>query len=541
MRKRRRPRPQPDRALKLVPVTLDCPECQHRTRARYTNFRTITTLDGVLHLTLSIRRCPNPDCPHFLRPYRPEAEPHFALPYHEFGLDVMALVGRLRHAEHRSIPEIHRELTGRGLVVAQRTVTNLLDRYDELRALATADPKRLGPLLRHQRRVILAIDGMQPDVGHEVLWVLRDCLSGEILLARSLLSSTAQDLAGLIDQVREALPVPITGVVSDGQDSIRKAVARALPGVPHQLCHFHYLREAAKPIYEADRHAKKELKKRVRGIRPIERQAEKAPETAEEDEEAEIVRGYCAAVRAALTDDGRPPLAASGLKLHQRLSDIASSLDRVAALAGELPGGLKRLRQLLRRGLEETAALWPAVREAYRWVHRAARILKNEGQLPGKAVRRRLVQLLVRMRRAAATTEEPSVRAGLKQFLKVTKSYWPGLFPCYESADLPRTNNDLEQTFGSHRYHERRASGRRGASPGLVVMGSARVISGLATRLRPDEGLELRPGYVEDWQALRAELEQRRESRRRQRRFRHDPASYLAELEQRSLQLSLPA
>jgi hypothetical protein len=540
MRKRRRPRPQPDRALSLVPVTLDCPECQHRTQARYTNYRTITTLDGVLRLTLSIRRCHNLDCPRFLRPYRPEAEPHFALPYHEFGLDVMALVGRLRHAEHRSIPEIHRELTGRGLVVAQRTVTNLLDRYDELRALATADPERLEPLLRHQRRVILAIDGLQPDVGHEVLWVLRDCLSGEILLARSLLSSTAGDLAALITQARKALPVPITGAISDGQDSIRKAVARALPGVAHQLCHFHYLREAAKPIYEADRHAKKELKKQVRGIRPIERQAEKALETAEDDEEAEIVRGYCAAVRAALTDDGRPPLAASGLKLHQRLGAIASSLDRAAALAGEWPGGLKRLRQLLRRGLEETAALWPAVREAYQWINRAARILTNEDRSPAKKVRRRLVQLLVRMRRAAATTEEPSVAAGLKHFLKVTKSYWSGLFRCYDCADLPRTNNDLEQTFGSHRYHERRASGRRQASPGLVVMGSARVISGLATRLRPDEGLELRPGYVDDWQALRAELEQRRESRRRQRRFRHDPASYLTELEQRCLQLTLP-
>ncbi len=239
MRKRRRPRLQPDRTLNLVPVILDCPECQHRTPARYTNYRTITTLDGVLHLTLSLRRCHNPDCPRFLRSYRPEAEPHFALPYHEFGLDVMATVGRLRYAEHRSIPEIHRELTGRGLVVAQRTVTNLLDRSDELRALATADPKRLEPLLRHQHRVILAIDGLQPDVGHEVLWGLRDCLSGEILLARSLLSSTAHDLAGLITQVREALPVPITGVISDGQDSIRKAVARALPGVAHQLCHFH--------------------------------------------------------------------------------------------------------------------------------------------------------------------------------------------------------------------------------------------------------------------------------------------------------------
>jgi hypothetical protein len=130
---------------------------------------------------------------------------------------------------------------------------------------------------------------------------------------------------------------------------------------------------------------------------------------------------------------------------------------------------------------------------------------------------------------------------GLRHFLKVTKSSWAGLFGCYASSDLPRANNDLEHAFGSHRYHERRASGRRRASPGLVVVGSARVISSLATRLRPDEGLVLRPGYVPRWQALRAELEARRESRRKQRRFRHDPASYLRELEQRCLQLLLPA
>jgi hypothetical protein len=535
---RRRPRPRPDRAQSLTPVTVDCPECQHRTHADYSNFRTITTLDSVVRLTLTIRRCPNPDCSLFLRPYRPEAESHFALPHHEFGLDVIALVGRLRYAEHRSIPEIHRALTHRGVAVAIRTVTNLLDRYDELRALASADPKRLGPLLRNQRRVILAIDGLQPDVGHEVLWVLRDCLSGEILLARSLLSSTAPDLAGLITEVHKALPVPITGVISDGQESIRKAVARALAGVPHQLCHFHYLREAAKPISEADRHAKKELKKRVRGIRPIERQAE---QTGEDDEEAEIVRSYCAAVRAALTDDGLPPLAGAGLKLHDRLSRIAASLDRVAALASGLPGGLKRLQHLLRRGLEETAELWPAVREAFKWVKRVARLLKNTEKSPAKNVRRRLVQLLGRMRAAAATAVEPSVGAGLRHFLKVSKSYWPGLFRCYDSVDLPRTNNDLEHTLGSHRYHERRASGRRRASPGLVVMGSARLISSLATRVRPEEGLLLPAGYVKTWQELRAGLEKRRESRRKQRRFRHDPSGYLTELEQRCLQLGLPA
>jgi hypothetical protein len=174
-----------------------------------------------------------------------------------------------------------------------RTVTNLLDRYDELLALSLADDRRLQRITAAEGRVILAIDGLQPDVGHEILWVLRDCLSGEVLLAKSLLSSTQDDLAALIARVKSALKVPIVGVVSDGQDSIRKAVQKALPGVPHQLCHFHYLREAAKPIFEADRHAKKELKKRVRGVRPIERKVE-----GRDDPEAKAIQGYCAACAA---------------------------------------------------------------------------------------------------------------------------------------------------------------------------------------------------------------------------------------------------
>jgi transposase-like protein len=100
------------------------------------------------------------------------------------------------------------------------------------------------------------------------LWVIRDCLSGLVLLARALLSSASDELAGLLREVAAdlaALGVPIDGVVSDGQHSIRLAIARVWPDVPHQLCHFHYLREAALPIFEA--HAKKELKKTVRGDR----------------------------------------------------------------------------------------------------------------------------------------------------------------------------------------------------------------------------------------------------------------------------------
>jgi hypothetical protein len=529
-------RPCPTHAQTLIPILTHCPQCGQRLWTDYTNGRSITTLDNVTRLTLHIRRCPNRDCRRFHRPYRPEAEPHFALPHHEFGLDVIAVVGRLRYAEHRSVPEIHQELRRRGVVAAERTVTNLLERYDELRALATADPGRLRRLVQEQQRVVLAIDGLQPDVGHEVLWVLRDCLSGEVLLAKSLLSATTADLTALVAEVRDTLPVPITGVVSDGQCTIRQAVAEALPGVPHQLCHFHYLREAARPIYEADRHAKKELKKRVRGVRPIER----AAEGPDDDPAAEIVRNYCAAVRSALTDDGRPPLAAPGLKLHERLEAVAASLDRVAARAGPWGGGLQKLRRLLRRGLAETADLWPPVRVAYRWVQRMARLLENQAQRPAAALRRRLSQILGALRQAATKAKEAPLQQQLTHFVKVTKSYRPGLFACYTTADVPRTNNDLEHLFGSHRYHERRASGRKVASPGLVVLGSVRVIAGLATRLRPDEGLPLPAGYVGAWQQTRAALVKRREARRQQRRFRRAPETYLHELEARAIQLSLP-
>lgn len=165
-----------------------------------------------------------------------------------------------------------------------------------------------------------------------MLWVARDCVSGQVLLARSLLGASETELVPLLEEVQGALPVPIRGVVSDGQRSIHNAVRTALPGVPHQLCQFHYLRAAAKPVFEADRHAKQELKQHVRGVRPVERALE-----GWEDEEADAVSGYCLAVRSSLTADGRPPLCASGLKLHERLGLIQASIERV-----EQKGGFRR-------------------------------------------------------------------------------------------------------------------------------------------------------------------------------------------------------
>jgi hypothetical protein len=164
-------------------------------------------------------------------------------------------------------------------------------------------------------------------VGHEVLWIVRDCLSEEILLARPLLSSTQGDITVLLQEVKrllDPLKVPVKGIISDGEETIRSAVAFVFPDVPHQLCQFHYLKDAIKPFYEADRHAKTELKKPLRGVRPIERALEEHPTS-----ENEAIRDYCLAVRASLTDDRRSPLEASGLCLQDRITQISTSIARV--------------------------------------------------------------------------------------------------------------------------------------------------------------------------------------------------------------------
>src|SRR5438105_9423784 len=327
MMARRTPRLEATHAMTLTPLKEYCEQCGQLLWVGYHGHRTVTKLDGLWKMTIVVRRCMQPECPRYHRAYRPEEEGRWALPHGEFGLEVIALIGRWRFREHRSVPEMHRMLLAGGVSITERSVTNLMQRYEELVALRVANHERIKERLQKQGRVILAIDGLQPDVGHEVLWVVRDCLSEEILLARPLLSSSQGDLTTLLTEVKDQLAqleVPVTGVISDGQETIGSAVAFVFPEVPHQLCQFHYLKDAIDPLYEADRHAKTQLKKKLRGVRPIERATE---EQCTPDNEA--VRGYCLAVRAALTDDGRSPLQASGLKLYDRVSQVSDSIARV--------------------------------------------------------------------------------------------------------------------------------------------------------------------------------------------------------------------
>ena len=190
------------------------------------------------------------------------------------------------------------------------------------------------------------------------------------------------------------------------------------------------------------------------------------------------------------------------------------------------------------RGLQDTAAWWPDVQIGYAFVNQAAEILRNPRRCRSATVRCAYESLLRRMRRRAKG--RGPLATSLRHFLKVTESYWPGLFHCYDVPDLPRTNNGLEQLFGSTRHHERRCTGRKAASPGLVLRGSVRIVAGLATRGGCFHGREPAPQPLDAWRTLRAGLDERRRTRALRYRFRRDPAAYLRDLQALALKRPLP-
>ncbi len=186
----------------------------------------------------------------------------------------------------------------------------------------------------------------------------------------------------------------------------------------------------------------------------------------------------------------------------------------------------------------QTAALWQPIAQSFEWLHQAAKILQNDAQGNGRAVRRRFQGLIGAM--ARWKPQARSLTGAIDHFLKVTRSYWSGLFHCYDIENLPRTNNDLEQTFGKWRHHQRRCTGQKVAPATAVTRGSVQLTTALATLQKSFSASDLAAVPHQQWQQLRSTLRQHQQKRVQQRQFRRSSQTYLAQLEQRLLQRTLP-
>lgn len=315
-----------------------CLTCGTRLR-RYATLseRPIITLDGPIRLTHCGYRCPDPECPTAKRSYRSAAADALALPGFTFGLDIVVLVGHLRLAQHHTLDQTHHVLQARlapfDQTISRREISYLFDAYTTLvRAThEVADDTTWQQQVRANGGLIISLDGIQPDKGNETVYLVRDVLTGRVLAAENVRVSDTTTIKRLLAPV-VALELPVLGAVSDAQESLCQAIADLWPKVPHQLCQFHYLREASRPIYDLDRGLRKQIRKAlqqpVRVTRAqLERQASAVKESAPaEAEQLAVLSDYALAVQTALNLDGQQPFKYASLAVDDALSDVAASL-----------------------------------------------------------------------------------------------------------------------------------------------------------------------------------------------------------------------
>ena len=345
-----------------------CPHCHSSLQRSHIAWKKyLFTLKGTFRVTSYAYHCTNKTCPKPQKLYRSAEAEMLSLKFYQFSLDVIAKIGHLYFKEHQTIDQIPQTL--KKLHISRSEVNLLCQAY---LALTTANRQQDTSYLDKVRAnggITLALDGVQPEKGNETLWILKDALTGETLLARNLQSADKDSIASLLKEVK-ALGILVKGVISDGQRSIRLAVKQEFPGVPHQLCHFHFLRNIARPISEMDRALKVDLKKKVRGIKPIEQKV-----ACQADKKSQLIQQYCRAIRFALQDDGCYPLEPGGLKLYRRLATIQQSL----RLDNKIHPNLE-LEKLLKKLsiVDELKPQYRRIKRLYRLIFEANGILKQD-------------------------------------------------------------------------------------------------------------------------------------------------------------------
>jgi hypothetical protein len=328
-----------------------CDLCQRHLHVCDHRFHRVFSLDGPLELVCKLAHCPDTDCPGHHRTHSPLAEARITLPWWLIAWDVFCWLGFRRFARHWSIPQLQAELKDSyGIPLSDDAIANYLTRYRCMVAARHQDATLLTRAYRGIDTLVLTIDGLQPEKGHETLYVVRELRSKRVWFAEPLLSSSAQEVQRLLVKAKDwakQLNKPVALWMSDKQDAFVQGIAIEFPKVPHRYCANHFLRDVAKPVLEADSHAKVQMRRKVRGLRAIERQilaerlqADAQPQPTESavsaaaapvgpaDEAAGVVLDYCSAVRGILNDDQGGPLHPPGLRMAEALQEVQGSIQR---------------------------------------------------------------------------------------------------------------------------------------------------------------------------------------------------------------------
>jgi len=336
----------------------DCPVCGRRMYICDHRYRHLHTLEGPVELVCKLNHCPDPRCPGHTKTKSPELEATIAPPSWAIGWDVFCWIGHRRCSRHMSIPHIQSELLDDyAIKLSDDAIAKYIQRYQAMLAARQQDSEALCRQYESADEIILSIDGLQPEKGHETLYVVRELTQKRVWFAEALISATADEVRRLIAKAKEwaeSLGKPVGLWLSDKQDAFVTGIAAEFPDVPHRYCHNHFLRDVAKPVLEADSHAKVQMRKKVRGLRKIEQAVlkEHAAETSksgaevdpeatvkvgagpwntpslEADSASAVVLDYCAAVRGILNDDQGGPLHPPGLRMAEALDDVRASIQR---------------------------------------------------------------------------------------------------------------------------------------------------------------------------------------------------------------------
>ena len=351
----------------------------------------------------------------------------------------------------------------------------------------------LAQIAQEQGGLIIALDGLAPQGGEPQMWFIRELTSG-LTLRSGWLSQQDQPTFEAFLAPLKHLEWPILAVLSDKQTGLVPAVATVLPHSRYQFCQAHYLRNLAAPLAEADSAFKVELRKTVRqqvgdlirqelhttpgqagvltmtGLLPSPLAQPTAPASqsppprdtrmAPESEAEEVITQLFRHTRYLLTLKGRPPFRLAGMETYERLQNVARlSLDLLAIRS---ESRLVQLYQGLQAALSPFAQTYQEFRQGAAWLCDIAYILEPPATqaVRGEQVAGQLRGYLDMVLRRPDVT--PTLYEFGRHLDKVSRSYWPGLFHCYDVPGLPRTNNELESHFRDTGRRLLRTTGQKG-------------------------------------------------------------------------------